>query len=169
MLSRFVQLAAVLLTSFWVCAAANATTVSRVGEDASGLPPIPVDDNFPPSFITLGTIYDHVTPPPDSSPSTYRSPYQNVDESMPAAYVGQPYSSVRNGSVGYNFANGGVSLSLLWGSPDSYNTLKFFDGLNGSGALLGSFSLVDLLSATAGLGHDYVTFLASGGVFCRWS
>ncbi len=32
-----------------------------------------------------------------------------------------------------NFAGGITSLDLLWGSPDTYNTITFYSGLNGTG------------------------------------
>jgi hypothetical protein len=163
MFSRIAVLAAAL--AGWVfLSCGNAAAVTITNQSTSYLPPIPVADNFPPSFMSPGTLYDHVTccaaPFTDSIANVYRSPYQNLDTSMPAAYVGQPYSSVRVGSVGYNFAGGANTLSLLWGSPDSYNTLSFYSGLNGQGTLLGSFTGLDL-AATLGLGHDYVTFFSS--------
>jgi hypothetical protein len=156
MFSRIVALSATLVTcAFLSCGNVGAVTITS--QSTSYLPPIPVADTFSPSFFLPNTLYGHVT---DSVPNVYRSPYQNLDTTMPAAYVGQPYSSVVVGGVGYNFVDGANTLSLLWGSPDSYNTLSFYSGLNGQGTLLGSFTGLDL-AATLGLGHDYVTFFSS--------
>jgi hypothetical protein len=163
MFSRFVRLA-VLASCAVFCTSANAAPVNLVGQNTSFLPATPVNDNFAPSFMLPGAIYDHVVPPPDSQNGLYRSPYENADGTMPPAYVGQSYSSVRNGAVGYNFLKPATSLEFLWGSPDSYNTLEFYSGANGGGSLLGSFSLSALTLATEGKGHDYVTFLAETGI-----
>jgi hypothetical protein len=153
MASRLANLGAALIAwSFLICGNASAVTITS--QSTSFLPPIPVNDSFPPSFTNPGTIYDHVA---GSVANLYRSPYENPDNSMPAAYVGQTFSSVRSGSVGYNFKGGASDLSILWGSPDTYNTLSFYDGLNGGGTLLGSFT-GSSLAAALGIGHDYVTF-----------
>jgi hypothetical protein len=160
MFSRIVKLGVTLAAcAFLSCGSAAAVTITS--QSASYLPPIPVADNFPPSFVKPDAVYGQVTPPfPDSFPNLYRSPYQNLDTSTPAAYLGQPYSAVVLGSVGYNFVGGANTLSLLWGSPDAYNTLSFYSGLNGEGTLLASFTGLDL-AAILGLGHDYVTFFSS--------
>ena len=65
------------------------------------------------------------------------------------------YTSVRNGSATYNIS--GTSLSLFWGSPDSYNTLTFFTGANGSGS---AFSVTgSILLGPQATGHHLVQFL----------
>jgi hypothetical protein len=65
------------------------------------------------------------------------------------------YTSVRDGSATYNMT--GSSLSLFWGSPDTYNTLTFYTGLNGTGA----FDSItgDELGAPLGTGHVLVLIL----------
>ena len=50
-----------------------------------------------------------------------------------------PYSSIEGGgSATYNVGVANT-LSLLWGSPNSYNTLTFWSDENGTGTDLGSF------------------------------
>src|SRR5262245_20208294 len=125
MFLRIVQYGAVLASCvFFSCASAVAVTI--VDEDAAFLPTLPASDSFPYSFISPGTTFDHVVGGggvPGAPGCCYRSPYQNVDQSYPAGgYETAPYSPVRNGSVGYNFSSGKSGLSILWGSPDTYNT-----------------------------------------------
>lgn len=85
----------------------------------------------------------------------YRSPYENAvpPDSQGPGYGVNPYSSVQGG--GWAIFNTGLAnaLSLLWGSPDNYNTLEFWSGANGTGSLL--YSIVgNLLVQT--YGHDLV-------------
>ena len=78
------------------------------------------------------------------------------------------YSAISNnavftaGSATYNYVAGLTSFSLLWGSPDSYNTVKFYSGQNGTG-LESTFTGSSLADPTKGIGYDLVTFSASGG------
>jgi hypothetical protein len=74
------------------------------------------------------------------------------------------YTSIQTGgSATYNFAGPATGLSLLWGSPDSYNTLTFFSGLNGTGTDL--FSITGSLLNIQTYGHDLVDFTMTGGTF----
>jgi hypothetical protein len=56
------------------------------------------------------------------------------------------------GSALYNFAGPKNLFSILWGSPDAYNTLSFYSGSNGTGSLLLSVTGSNLLIQT--FGHD---------------
>ena len=60
-----------------------------------------------------------------SSPGQYRSPWEGTP------YDNLQYTSVRFGVAGYNLT--GTSLSLFWGSPDTYNSLTFYTGVGGTG------------------------------------
>jgi hypothetical protein len=103
-----------------------------------------------PNFSS-GTI-DLVVPPPDSTDGVFRSPWQGT------GFESLGYTSVRNGTAGYNLT--GNNLSLFWGSPDTYNTLTLWTGVGGTGdsvSLTGS--LVDLPGGTLGLGHHLVSIL----------
>jgi hypothetical protein len=165
MLSRLFKATSVLATLVLCGVGANAAPVSIANVDTVNLPTLPTIDVGAPAFGS-GT-FDNVTTGggvPGAPGCCYRSPFQEVNETYTtAAYATAPYRSIFDGSGGYNFASEKTGLSILWGSPDEYNTLQFFSGKNGGGTLLGSFSLADLLpwGATAGRGHDMVTFTST--------
>ena len=48
------------------------------------------------------------------------------------------YIAVGNGSATLSFSTAQNFLGLLWGSVDSYNTLTFYSGANGTGTVVGS-------------------------------
>jgi hypothetical protein len=79
----------------------------------------------------------------------YRSPWEGTGNEALS------YTSVRSGTVGYNIA--GLSLSLLWGSPDSYNRLTFHTGENGTGDSTTVFGAS--IGAPQGLGFHLVQFV----------
>src|SRR5262245_6426442 len=120
MLSRFVRLG-VASTVVTLLSCANASAITVIFSENTTSLPSPVIDNYPPTSTT-GTV-DHVVPPPDSSAGLFRSPFQNFDESMPAAYATASYTSVRDGSATYTFTALSNKLELLWGSPDTYNKI----------------------------------------------
>lgn len=98
------------------------------------------------------------------SSSTARSPYEDSAGSIRTGYADQLYTSIQaNGAGIWNYA--GNTLQFLWGSPDSYNLIQFYSGANGTGTLLGSIIGTDLLQATTGLNHDWVTLLVTSGLF----
>ncbi len=164
---RFGHLATVIVSSLFLTQA-NAALVSIVSQSTS-LPIAPLGDNISPDFqVGVGGTYNAVLSGGSVSGS-YRSPYEDLSQNIPAGFETAPYSSVRLGSFGYNFLGGATTLSILWGSPDSYNTLQFYDNKNGTGNLLSTASItgtgftgLDLIPpATQGLAHDYVTFSSS--------
>jgi hypothetical protein len=57
-----------------------------------------------------------------------RSPYQGTSFFNTGTY----HSIQSNGTATYNFANGATLFHILWGSPDSYNRIEFFDSANTS-------------------------------------
>jgi hypothetical protein len=101
-------------------------------------------------FQAMGTHVDLITPPPDSTEGAFRSPWQGTGLEGSLGFT-----SVRNGTAGYNLT--GNLLTLFWGSPDTYNTLTFWTGLNGTGesdSILGSE-----LGNPQALGHHLVLIL----------
>jgi len=85
-----------------------------------------------------------------------RSPF----EDLPGGGAGLQFNSVRSGSVIYNLA--GSLLTMVWGSPDSYNTLTFWtlpDGQGDSTSVIGT-----ALIPPYAIGAHLVTF-ALDGVF----
>jgi hypothetical protein len=102
-------------------------------------------------------------------PNVYRSPFENVNGGNGGAllsdggyglpgYQNLAFTSVQaNGSAVYNVAGGKTAsgISLLWGSPDSYNVIDFYSGLNGKGTLVDSITGSSLELQT--YGHDQVS------------
>jgi hypothetical protein len=96
-----------------------------------------------------------------SSSSQFRSPFENF--ATPSTGVGNwaslPYSSVEAGaSATYTFTTTNT-LSILWGSPDTYNSLEFLL----SGTPIETFTGGDLAIQT--YGHDQVDFTDTVGLF----
>jgi hypothetical protein len=140
------------LLSFAVSEPAKAITANLLVNDSSTVPV--TGGTQAPNFTAVGTIVDLVNPPPDSTSGVFRSPWQGTGLEGSLSYT-----SVRNGTAGYNIA--GTGVTLFWGSPDTYNTLTFWTGLNGTGdsaSILGS--ALDI-PANLGLGHHLVTILTS--------
>jgi hypothetical protein len=163
--------AAAIVGAFVVCASsydASATTVGISSQDIVNLPPIGsiVDPTPAPGPFTFGSVLTGLTGP--SVGGRYRSPFEDYSfpNTIPPGYLSVPYTSIGSfgpGSAAYNFNSPQTTLVALWGSPDSYNILTFYNGLNGTGAPEGTFIGNDLL--IQGNGHDLVTFLATGGTF----
>jgi hypothetical protein len=167
MFLRFTRMAS-LLALFAVTGGSATAAVVTLDNDLSALPTI--NDGYSASAILFpSTTYDHICTsgggclPPDSVGGAYRSPYELPNGSgMEDGYAGTPFTSVRGGSVAYNFATGQTGLSILWGSPDSYNTLEFWSGqtlADGTtqGSLLGTI-IGSALGDPQALGHHYMTF-----------
>lgn len=110
------------------------------------------------SADVTGTVYQNVT---GSIGGVRRSPWQGTGGTNEADNA---YTSVSGGSsITFGFGEDFDTASLLWGSPDSYNTLEFLlDGLVVD-TVVGS----DLFpEAQQGLGVSTVTFTdIVGGAF----
>jgi hypothetical protein len=44
------------------------------------------------------------------------------------ALAGSQYNSIRNGSATYDFGRVAGALNIVWGSPDTWNSIAFFNG-----------------------------------------
>ncbi len=123
-----------------LAASASAATVSVV---KTALPIDPVEAQsavLAPTSFTAGAFLANQT---GSVGGVRRSPYDTVS-GLAATGV---YNSVqRGGSATYLFGAAQDSFSILWGSPDSYNTLSFF--LDGSQIDLGAATGVSGMSIT---------------------
>jgi hypothetical protein len=121
---------------------------------------------------TTGTVYFNEV---GSVANVYRSPFENAASGNGAVYDASnggwqlpgfdklSYTSIEaNSSATYTFT-ASAALSLLWGSPDSYNSIKFFSGPNGTGSLEGTIHGSDL--ATQTYGHDLVKLTLGGSIF----
>jgi hypothetical protein len=122
------------------------------------------------SVGALGTVAGSIS-------GTYRSPWENAATpgSGATGWNLLQYSSVQaNSSATYNFTATTV-ISLLWGSPDYFNTIAFYSGPGGTG-YLGSLSATALNPPTGigdvvgsvplliqTVGHDLLTFKDVGG------
>lgn len=115
-----------------------------------------------PGTNVSGTFMENITDPgliPGS-----RSPWAGPGPAV--------YSSI-TGEVTYTFSGLSSFLSLVWGSPDSYNTLKFYNGLTEVDSVLGGAitgccglnianSLVNITTASA---FNKVVFKSTSAAF----
>src|SRR6516225_3483808 len=90
-----------------------------------------------------------------SIPGVTRSPFENFN-ATPGPGYGSAYISINIGSALSSFNTPENSLSIFWGSPDSYNTLSFYASKDGTGTPLFSLTGSSLLIQT--YGHDLVNF-----------
>ena len=110
------------------------------------------------SGVTTGTVYQNVT---GSIGGVRRSPWQGTGGTNEADNA---YTSVSaNSSITFGFDLDMDVATLLWGSPDSYNTLEFMlDGIVVD-SVVGSALFP---AAQQGLGFSTVTFTdIAGGAF----
>jgi hypothetical protein len=134
---------------------ANAVTISIGSQNTTTIP----TTNFitaPDSTTGIFNLSQSGTHLPNE-----RSPYEGT------GIENTPYSVLSAGGVGAGTATYNCSdcttFSLLWGSPDSYNFLDFYTGLNGTGTLIRTVIGTDLVPpASQGLGFDEVSFSTSG-------
>jgi hypothetical protein len=133
---------------------ANAVTISITGQNTTVIPTTNFittpDSTFGPfNLSTTGSIINE-----------RRSPYQGT--SIPNT----PYSILSEASAGFATAtfncSGCTGFGLLWGSPDVYNSVNFYSGLNGTGTLIATFTGSNLVPPATGLGFNEVTFSSLG-------
>src|SRR6185437_7250892 len=144
---------------------ANAVTVNVdvISQDIVSLPSPSV--TTPIANSVTGNVEQGVS---GSVSGERRSPFEDAaTQTIPALYANTPYTSVSspaaaNSTATYNFSSPVNTLTFLWGSPDSYNTLSFYSGANGTG-LLGSLT-GDSPILIQTLGHDLVTLQLDGGL-----
>jgi hypothetical protein len=154
---------------------ANALTVTYSQDDAdyttSTLPKTSFNPTPAFSFLTN----THVT---GEVPGTYRSPFENASGTSGGTLLSDggygiggssgpwsklQYTSIQGGGEAiYDFAPSD-DLSLLWGSPDAYNTITFWSGLNGTGTKL--YTITGSALEIETFGHDLVNFMFSGEDF----
>jgi hypothetical protein len=75
---------------------------------------------------TTGTLAENVT---GTIADDRRSPWDALNSTLDPNAATSLYSAVRNGTATYDFGGVFRSLSLVWGTPGTLNTLKLF--LNG--------------------------------------
>ena len=140
---------------------------------------LPSSSTNPAPAATSGTVY--VGTLTGSVANQYRSPFENATSAGGGTDTGVgnggygitgwdklAYSSVQAGaSATYDFASTNT-LSILWGSPNSYNTLTFMNGKNVVGSITGTSESGSVSGIGIGIltyGHDQMTFTDTGGTF----
>jgi hypothetical protein len=162
-------LASAVWCAFSFQAHAATVTISQVTTDYTTVT-LPTSSFNPTPFSSTNTS----TTVTGQIPNVYRSPFENIGSGGGTllsdggygvgGWANLVYTSIQaGGSATYNFAGPATELSLLWGSPDSYNTLTFYSGLNGTGTDLFSITGSQLNIQT--YGHDLVDLNMTGGTF----
>jgi hypothetical protein len=112
--------------------------------------PIPFSpDALAPALVTTnGTVYiiqpPALSPVPPGTPSVdgqYRSPWQYTKSGLIENEPIGAYTSVQansSGDISYGSGSNKTGLSLVWGSPDSYNEIEFFLGSSLVASITGS-------------------------------
>ena len=127
--------------------------------------------SFTEDLVTVPTAVSNVMPTSStgtvvletlSIPGVTRSPFENFD-GTPGPGYGSAYISINIGSALYSFDAPENTLSIFWGSPDSFNTLSFYASKDGTGTPLFSLTGSSLLVQT--YGHDLVNFQTPDGFF----
>ena len=151
--------------SFFSIAAASAA-LCLLSESAQA-----VTFSYTEDLVTVPTSVFNITPTSStgtvaletlSIPGITRSPFENFN-ATPGPGYGSAYTSINIGSALYSFNTPENTLSIFWGSPDSFNTLSFYASKDGTGTPL--FSLTGSLLLIQTYGHDLVNFQTLDGFF----
>ena len=134
---------------------ANANTVTIASQNATDFVVNPTDQ----AQVTLvglsGTVYNNIM---GSSSGTDRSPFEN--NATPGSGVGtwasNRYDAIQGNSSGYVNVALSNTMTMLWGSPDTYNTISFCTGAGGAGSCTVGAYVSGVLPVT--YGHDLITF-----------
>lgn len=156
--------------ALFATAHANAAVTVAVEIDNLGIayPTYVAGAGNPAADSTTGTVFQNVT---GSVANTRRSPF-DLPSGLPGPTSGtDKYTSVSGGgSATYNIGTlapgnpSAVGISFLWGSPDFFNKVEFFNGA----VSLGSVSSLDLTNPTGNppqnpaTGQSWVVLLAGG-------
>lgn len=174
------------LSLFAVVTSASAATVSLIDTSTQGVGN--TADVYGASYGSAGwatslfTSDPTVTPPPGSVSGIYQSPFNNTGLASTRSYfsVGG-VDGDGDGSLSPNtltFGSPKTSLSILWGSIDSYNTITFLNGaaevasytgtdivtLFGLGGSAANYEQVALLNFSD-LVYDSVRFTSTDAAF----
>jgi hypothetical protein len=154
-LSGVLLASVVALCAFSPQANANAVTiVSQNNTDFSAGYPLP--PNVPQVALVglSGTVYNDIS---GSTGGIDRSPFENAATpgSGYGSWASYLYDAVQGAGSGYvNLA--GTNLYMLWGSPDTYNTISFCTGVGGGGTCTVGAYKSGVTPVT--YGHDYIHF-----------
>lgn len=152
---------AVLTVAFALVSSANATTVFISSESTT----MPTDNLMP--AADPGAV-DEKNGETINQSGNALNPFNNTTSQYSVLNEGPASMTVPLASAFYDAPGGAATtFTIDWGSPDSYNTVTFFAGLDGTGGQIGTpftgCSLV-LNHCTSG-GFDVVTFSTMGGTY----
>jgi hypothetical protein len=112
----------------------------------------------PIGVLISGTFNQNVSEP-GLVPGVRRSPWSDT------LLDGSVYSSI-TGVADYTFSGLNTVLRLVWGSPDSYNTLEFYNGASLVDSVLGgAISGNSLLVTISTSAFDRVRFISGSPAF----
>jgi hypothetical protein len=134
---------------------ANASTVTIVSQNSADFVTNPPDQAQVALIGLSGTVYNDIT---GSSSGNDRSPFEN--NATPGSGVGtwylNQYDAVQGNSSGYVNVALSNTMTMLWGSPDTYNSISFCTGTDGGGTCTLGAYVAGVLPIT--YGHDLITF-----------
>jgi hypothetical protein len=140
--------------------AVSATTITLGTQDTTILPPAILNPG-----TQAGSFLASVT---GSVTDDWKSPFGDSTTPYSVLSPGPANGPGNAGTATFSTPTNTISVSLLWGSPDGYNFIEFFDGatpVNVTGFAPGKFSGSSLVPpATGGAGFDYVTFNVTGPI-----
>jgi hypothetical protein len=134
---------------------ANANTVTTASQDPTDFVVNPPDQAQVALVMLSGTVFNNIS---NSVSGTDRSPFENqaTDGSGAPGWENNRYDAVQANSSGYVNVALSNKMSMLWGSPDTYNTISFCTGTGGTGSCtVGAYIAGDLPIT---YGHDQITF-----------
>jgi hypothetical protein len=152
-MKRLFETVAMLAMVCGICVAANEARADlfTIGEDNVTVPPSTFNLTPDGGFVANQVQIENV-----SVTNVFRSPFEGTGQ------YGDPFTTIQaNFSATYTFGSPQASLQMLWGSPDTYNTIEFLNGATPVFTLTGA----GLHPTTFGLGHDLVTFTDTTGSF----
>ncbi|WP_187428781.1 hypothetical protein ROLI_017730 [Roseobacter fucihabitans] len=134
---------------------ASAATVSAINDYTLAL--AEVDQNQSLALPGVWTAAPRTVNPDASISGAFRSPFQTDGENSAGYYTvggGSQYVGTSNpAELALNSLS--KSISLLWGSPDRYNTLELFNGINLVATILGSqFNVIALEASFVTISAD---------------
>jgi hypothetical protein len=172
-MKKFVASAAVVAACALYAGTANAISVSIISQDASDFSVLPADVFQTAPTFTNPTVIVNQT---GSVAGQWRSPFENAASGfgavqnltnggwvLPGAYDLNYITIQAGGSATYDFSANSVlpnQLTLLWGSPDDYNSILFCTGISGAGVVSGCsapFTGSSPPGAIETFGHNQIT------------
>jgi hypothetical protein len=156
--------AAGILAALTFSQSANADTIQVT--ESQTLPLVPLNQQ-PTSFSGDGNFVVNQT---TSISGVQRSPYDGTAFQGIGLFdsLNSPAATNSPGieKATYDFTTGASIVSLLWGSPDTYNSVQLWSGADGTGTLLFTLSGNQLTNPQGlGAGYDFVTLTDQTGTF----